>query len=395
MKKEIKALHNRIDDTKGFTTRSDKKNTIGRGGHGDGNRFVATPLPEHGNFPQHFRGKPWKKVAFHKPTGRLRSFRCAGTLPMLRYGGEALASGLPERRSTWACWRAQLRRYYGQRARRLRHAVPDRHGEQRPHSIRRRRLLHYGRQTAELYDTVSAFSFAVAEERVPDTIDEYLECCQPAATRFGVCAVGGAMHINNFGVHDKVHADALVMPPPPAPPTAPQSVVSNEEMYPVSALHAHEPRVSFMDKFAVNLDLTGPEPTLAMHCMGPVAPVDSVSLVAAEDSDDDDEGLPPPRQALGCGRPPMGFGFSALTSLAVCVLFLVCAAAVPTPNHSTHESSATPEHIDDEVGSAGVLSPTAVPPALYWRAEGWYPNDHGDFYIGSLWTWYPGPSQPG
>ncbi|KAK3264602.1 hypothetical protein CYMTET_26675 [Cymbomonas tetramitiformis] len=94
--------------------------------------------------------------------------------------------------------------------------------------------------------------------------------------------------------HDEVHADALVMPPPPAPPTAPQSVVSDEEMYPVSALHAHEPHVSFMDKFAVNLDLTGPEPTLAMHCMGPVAPVDSVS-VAAEDSDDDDEGLPPPR----------------------------------------------------------------------------------------------------
>ncbi|KAK3280923.1 hypothetical protein CYMTET_11264 [Cymbomonas tetramitiformis] len=62
----------------------------------------------------------------------------------------------------------------------------------------------------------------------------------------------------------------------PAPPSAPQSVVSDEEMYPVSALHAHEPHVSFMDKFAVNLDLTGPEPTLAIHSMGTVAPVDSV-----------------------------------------------------------------------------------------------------------------------
>ncbi|KAK3238172.1 hypothetical protein CYMTET_51793 [Cymbomonas tetramitiformis] len=68
MKKEINALHNRIDDTKGFTTRSDK-NAIGRGGHGDGVRFAAKPLPEHGNFPQTFRGKPSGKVAFHKPTG--------------------------------------------------------------------------------------------------------------------------------------------------------------------------------------------------------------------------------------------------------------------------------------------------------------------------------------
>ncbi|KAK3280924.1 hypothetical protein CYMTET_11265 [Cymbomonas tetramitiformis] len=69
MKKEIKALHSRIDDTKGFTTRNDKKNAIGRGGHGDGVRFAAKPLPEHGNFSQTFRGKPSGKVDFHKPTG--------------------------------------------------------------------------------------------------------------------------------------------------------------------------------------------------------------------------------------------------------------------------------------------------------------------------------------
>ncbi|KAK3261318.1 hypothetical protein CYMTET_29770 [Cymbomonas tetramitiformis] len=101
------------------------------------------------------------------------------------------------------------------------------------------------------------------------------------------------MNINNFKDHDEVHADALVVPPPPAPPSAPQSVVSvlsDEEMYPVSALHAHEPHMSFMDKFAVNLDLAGPEPTLATHNMGTVAPVDSVS-VAADDSEDDDESV--------------------------------------------------------------------------------------------------------
>ncbi|KAK3273695.1 hypothetical protein CYMTET_18075 [Cymbomonas tetramitiformis] len=190
----------------------------------------------------------------------------------------------------------------------------------------------------------------------------------------------------------QVHADALVVPPPPAPPSAPQSVVSDEEMYPVNALHAHEPHMSFMDKFAVNLDLTGPEPTLAMHSMGTVAPADSVS-VAADDSEDDGECLPPPRRTLGCGRPPMGFGFSALTSLAVCLLFVVCATAMPSRDRSAQDSSAAPEHTGDEVGGASVLTPPAVPPALYWRPEGWYPNDHGG-YLGTLWTWYPGPSQP-
>ncbi|KAK3269469.1 hypothetical protein CYMTET_22087 [Cymbomonas tetramitiformis] len=149
--------------------------------------------------------------------------------------------------------------------------------------------------------------------------------------------------------------------------------------------------MSFMDKFAVNLDLTGPEPTLAMHSMGTVAPVDSVS-VAADDSEDDGECLPSPRRALGCGRPPMGFGFSALTSLAVCLLFVVCATAMPSRGHSAQASSAT-EHTGDEVGGAGVPTPTAVLPSLYWRPEGWYPNDHGG-YLGTLWTWYPGPSQP-
>ncbi|KAK3270867.1 hypothetical protein CYMTET_20762 [Cymbomonas tetramitiformis] len=284
----------------------------------------------------------------------------------------------------------------------------------------------------ELYDTVSAFSFAANEERVPDTIDEYLECCQPADTRFGVCAVGGAVNINGFKVHDKVHDDALVVPSPPAPPTAPQSVVSDEGMYPVSALHAHEPDMSFMERFAVELDLTGAEPTLAMHCVGPVAPVDSVS-VAEEDSEDDDEGLPPPQKTLG-------FGYSALTSLAACMLFFVCAAAVPsaasafggvsmgadaappvggvvhghpemllatttafstssienrglgsTQNYPTHDLSAAPEHTDDEVGGAGVLKPAAIPPFQYWQPAGWYHNLHGRR---PGWVWHPGPSQP-
>ncbi|KAK3270866.1 hypothetical protein CYMTET_20761 [Cymbomonas tetramitiformis] len=94
IKKKIESLNNRIDDTKGFTTRAVKKNAIGRGGHGDGTRFGATPLPEHGNFPQYFprhgRGETSKKVAFHKPTGTFVP-TIVRESHMLRYGGETLA----------------------------------------------------------------------------------------------------------------------------------------------------------------------------------------------------------------------------------------------------------------------------------------------------------------
>ncbi|KAK3244387.1 hypothetical protein CYMTET_45996 [Cymbomonas tetramitiformis] len=63
MKKEIKLLNNRIDITKGFTSRADKKNAIGRGGHGDGYRFGAAPLPENGNYSQaHGHGGPSKNT---------------------------------------------------------------------------------------------------------------------------------------------------------------------------------------------------------------------------------------------------------------------------------------------------------------------------------------------
>ncbi|KAK3270105.1 hypothetical protein CYMTET_21485 [Cymbomonas tetramitiformis] len=133
-----------------------------------------------------------------------------------------------------------------------------------------------------MLEDLSAASFCVGDTVETHAIDEYLGCCQPADTRFGVCAVGGAMHVNNFQVHDKILDNALDVPPPPAPPAAPQSVVSDEGMYPASALHAHEPDTSFMDKFAVRLELTNPDPPLAMHCMGPVAPVDSVSVTEEE-----------------------------------------------------------------------------------------------------------------
>ncbi|KAK3282230.1 hypothetical protein CYMTET_10016 [Cymbomonas tetramitiformis] len=242
-----------------------------------------------------------------------------------------------------------------------------------------------------MLEDLSAASFCVDDTVETHAIDEYLECCQPADTRLGVCAVGGAMHVNTFQVHDKIPGDALDMPPPPAPPAAPQSVVSDEGMYPVSALHAHEPDTSFMDKFAVRLELTDPNPPLAMHCMGPVAPVDPVSVAEGE-SEDDDEGDPPPRQALGCGRPPLGFGYSALMSLEVCLMLVICATAAPSNDCPAPTSSAT-GRIGDEVGGAGELTPTAIPPDLYWQPEGWYHGWYRTTY-GYGWTWLPGPPQP-
>ncbi|KAK3243438.1 hypothetical protein CYMTET_46904 [Cymbomonas tetramitiformis] len=146
MKKEIKALSNRLDDTKGYTPRNDKKNAIGRGGHGDGVRFAAKPLPEHGNFPQNFRGKSSGKVAFHKPTGTIADSENDMLAVMFQ---NAVDDGDATRFDAVGC---------------IADGKPD------------------------LYDTASAFSFAVAEERVPDAIDEYLGYHQPADTRLGVCA---------------------------------------------------------------------------------------------------------------------------------------------------------------------------------------------------------------
>ncbi|KAK3282401.1 hypothetical protein CYMTET_9859 [Cymbomonas tetramitiformis] len=286
-----------------------------------------------------------------------------------------------------------------------------------------------------MLEDISAASFCIGDAVEEHAIDEYLQRCQPADTRFGACGVGGALNINAFKVHD----NAPVVPPPPAAPAAPPSVVSDGGMYPVRMLHAHEPDVSFTDKIADGFGLSGPDPPLTMHCMGPVVSVDSVS-VAGEDSEDADDDLPPPRRALSGGKPPLGFGRSALTSLAVSMLFLACATAVPatatafggvgvgadtappvggaidacpgvllaaastlsTPSIdnrglgsasicSTHEFSATPQLSDDEVGGTCVLSPAAIPPFRYWQPAGWYWNLHA---LEPGWIWHPGPSEP-
>ncbi|KAK3267015.1 hypothetical protein CYMTET_24396 [Cymbomonas tetramitiformis] len=282
MKKELKALHNRLDDTKGYTPRNDKKNAVGRGGHGDGYRFGAKPLAENGNFPQAFRGKSSGKVAFHKPTDTF--------VPLCRHPA---CSATAEKHWHRDCPNGGPRGHVGAHGFSIADGEHDvlamlfQHAMDDNDAARFDAVCYVADGKPELYDTASAFSFAVAEEQVPDTIDEYLECRRPADTRSGVFAVGGATNIHNFKIHDEVRADALDAPPPQAPPSAPQSVVSDGGMYPVSALHAHEPHATFMDKFACDLDIAGPEPTLAMHHMGPVAPVDSVSVTGDSVGDND------------------------------------------------------------------------------------------------------------
>ncbi|KAK3248531.1 hypothetical protein CYMTET_42014 [Cymbomonas tetramitiformis] len=336
MKKEIKALHNRLDDTKGYTPRNDKKNAIGRGGHGDGVRFAAKPLPEHGNFPQNFRGKSSGKVAFHKPTGTF--------VPLCRH---PTCSATAEKHWHRDCPHGGPRGRVGAHGFSIADSENDmlavmfQNAVDEDDAVRFDAVCCIADGKPDLYDTASAFSFAVTEERVPDTIDEYLGYRQPADTHLGVCAVGGATNIHSFKIHEEVRADTLGAPPPPAPPSAPQSVVSDEGMYPISALHAHEPHATFMDKFAFNLNIAETEPTLAMHNMGPVAPVDSVS-VATDDSENGDEST---------GR------------------------------------------TGDEVGGAGVLTPAAVPPDLYYQPAGWYGSWYRTAY-GYGWTWLPGPPQP-
>ncbi|KAK3268368.1 hypothetical protein CYMTET_23124 [Cymbomonas tetramitiformis] len=84
-----------------------------------------------------------------------------------------------------------------------------------------------------MLEDLSAASFCVGDAVEEHAIGEYLQCCQPTDTRFGVCGVGGTVNINTF-------------------------------KYPVSMLHAHEPDVSFMDKIAVGFGLSGPRPLLCI-----------------------------------------------------------------------------------------------------------------------------------
>ncbi|KAK3255502.1 hypothetical protein CYMTET_35319 [Cymbomonas tetramitiformis] len=97
-----------------------------------------------------------------------------------------------------------------------------------------------------MLEDLSAASLCVGDAVEEHAIDEHLQCCQPADTRFGVWGVGGALHIITF----KVHGDAPVAPTPLAAPAAPPSVVSDGGMYLVDMSHAHETDVSFMDKIA-------------------------------------------------------------------------------------------------------------------------------------------------
>ncbi|KAK3266090.1 hypothetical protein CYMTET_25266 [Cymbomonas tetramitiformis] len=211
LRKEVRILSDKVNG-KGFTPRAEKPHNPRAGLK---YRFAASPLPE-GNYSQ---GNS-KLVAFHRGTGQ--------AIPLCQHSTK---------------WRATST-----------HAAAFQHAIDNNDIDRFDALCFLAGGKPVMLEDLSAASFCVGDTVETHAIDEYLECCQPADTRFGVCAVGGAMHVNNFQVHDRIPDNALDGPPPPAPPAAPQSVVSDEGMYPVSALHAHEPDTSFMDKFAVTQD---------------------------------------------------------------------------------------------------------------------------------------------
>ncbi|KAK3242711.1 hypothetical protein CYMTET_47615 [Cymbomonas tetramitiformis] len=380
LRKEVRVLSDKVNG-KGFTPRAEKPHNPRAGLK---YRFAASPLPE-GNYSQ---GNS-KLVAFHRGTGQAIPLcqHSTCTSAQARHWHRDCPHGGPRAEKT----AAGAHSFAVQEVEGDFYAAAFQHAIDNNDTGRFDALCFLAGGKPVMLEDLSAASFCVGDTVETHAIDEYLECCQPADTRIGVCAVGGAMHVNTFQVHDKIPDDALDMPPPPAPPAAPQSVVSDEGMYPVSALHAHEPDTSFMDRFAVRFELTDPNPPLAMHCMGPMAPVDSVSVTEGE-SEDDDEGDPPPRQALGCGRPPLGFGYSALMSLAVCLMLVICATAAPSNDCPAPTSSAT-GRVGNEVGGAGGLTPTAIPPDLYWQPEGWYHGWYRTTY-GYGWTWLPGPPQP-
>ncbi|KAK3260346.1 hypothetical protein CYMTET_30691 [Cymbomonas tetramitiformis] len=52
IKRQVKTLADKVNINKSFTPRADKANMIGRGGGGDGRRFVAKDLPTGSNWPQ-------------------------------------------------------------------------------------------------------------------------------------------------------------------------------------------------------------------------------------------------------------------------------------------------------------------------------------------------------
>ncbi|KAK3244386.1 hypothetical protein CYMTET_22624 [Cymbomonas tetramitiformis] len=213
MKKEIKSLNNRIDDTKGFTTRADKKNAIGRGGHGDGYRFGATPLAENGNFSQsRGRGGPSRKMAFHKPSGTF--------VPLC---GNPTCSATAEKHWHRDCPnggpRGHIIEAHGFSIADNEHdifATLFQSAMESDDAARFDAVCYLAGGTPELYDTVSAYSFFANEERVPDAIEEYVAYCQPVEHMSSFFVAGGATESAPVAAH---HLSTAPSPPPLASDT--------------------------------------------------------------------------------------------------------------------------------------------------------------------------------
>ncbi|KAK3269868.1 hypothetical protein CYMTET_21709 [Cymbomonas tetramitiformis] len=98
----------------------------------------------------------------------------------------------------------------------------------------------------ELYDAVSAFSFAAAEERIPDTIKEYAAYCQPVEHMSSFFVASGSTESAPVAAH---HLSAAPSPPPLASDTGSDGEVYDGLLPTVNYNIDGTPPLSFADEF--------------------------------------------------------------------------------------------------------------------------------------------------
>ncbi|KAK3279001.1 hypothetical protein CYMTET_13095 [Cymbomonas tetramitiformis] len=142
----------------------------------------------------------------------------------------------------------------------------------------------------ELYDTVSAFSFAATEERVPDTIDEYAAYCQPVENMSSFFVAGGATESAPVAAH---HLSAAPSPPPPASDTGSDGEVY-DGLLPAVNYNFDGSTATFADRFFtafpeknIKSELA---PSVVVSYMGDTC-TDNTELL---DDSSDGEDIPPP-----------------------------------------------------------------------------------------------------
>ncbi|KAK3264757.1 hypothetical protein CYMTET_26525 [Cymbomonas tetramitiformis] len=122
-----------------------------------------------------------------------------------------------------------------------------------------------------------------------------------------------------------------------APVDAAPSMVSEvaDQLYPVSALHAHEPDLTFADMISQlgGLSVTAEGRAFALNHLHVETDAEDDGGGSVDSYMTEDNGTTPGEYscppARGCGKPPLGLGCSAAISLLMCALLCVCATAAP------------------------------------------------------------------